>query len=302
MAFTLANFRTFLQDYNHQDSSAEAVRKYNKMANDARLLMSKAGKFDFDKRQGVLTLQGQVTAGTVAVALSPGTTVVGTSTNFLAAHVGMHFRFSAEPEIYLMTARASTTSATISPAYAGETALSGATFELIQLRVALPARFRDLENPVLGVQGYQLYPTNLQEILQRAAFEKQVAEPLLYAFDNYESSGTIPAPYLWVYPAPAAKRVIPYSYYVWPEEFTDDSDDFSLPFHGEETLREFGLALLYREKGDFGKFGSQLQYATKCAQELFGARRQAAGPQRLGWNSRGDGGVVDFTDRRVDLT
>lgn len=303
MPFTLANGVTFLQDYNQQDSSAEAIRKYKKMLNDARMQMAKAGKFDFDKRNGILTLLGQVTDGTVSLALSPGTAVVGSGTNFLASHVGMHARFAGEPEIYLVTARASTTGITTSPAYAGETALSGATYELIKTRVALPARFRDLENPILGIQGAELYPTTLKEILQRLAFEQLVAEPSLYAFDNAEDSGTVPTPYLWVYPAPAVKRVIPYTYFVWPEEFTDDGDDFSLPYFAEQTLRSFALAELYREKGNKGMFETQQSLALKQAADLLGARRQADGPQRMMWNSARDmgGGVLD-PDRRVDLS
>ena len=261
MAFTFANAKTFLQDWDRLNSSARGVRNQTKICNDANRAFHGNGKYDFDRRRARLSFAAQYTTGTVAVNAG-GTAVTGTGTAFAAADVGKFIRFAGEDLAYEVMTRSGDTAITIEAGtYLGTANLSGASFVLTQERKALPSDFRDMVNPVLDQFNWKLQPVEFSDLLQHRQNSRTVATPRSYSIEWVETSVGVPEPYIWVYPAPQNKHTIEYMYYAWPAEVTADADTFQVPLQYEPILREYMKAYLYQEQVIFDKFTTQLAIA-----------------------------------------
>lgn len=294
MSFTLANARTFMQDYDYTNGSSRATRIYNKIANDACIALHQAGRFDFDRRRGQAIFPARKTAGTVSVAVN-GNDITGVGTSFAEADIGGYVRFAGEDLQYEVTGYTSST-AIAADKYRGATALSGATYELTFERQALPSRFRDFDRPILSSGDWVLQPKSLAEIMDMRMYARETGEPRFYCIDwvKLSSTTTVKTAYILVYPSPSEKRVLSFPYLEWPSELTADADDFGTPDTpaADRLVREFLLAFLYREQKDFGAYQTQLQYAEENAARgvsLFRGVKQST--QRSAWTPHSDLGA-----------
>src|SRR3990167_6093792 len=103
MAWDLAATRTYLQDRNRSDTATRAVRMYDKISNDARMELSRAGRWDFDKRLTTLTFAARYNTGTVSINAA-GTALTGVDTVFTSAMDERFIRLNGENILYRITA------------------------------------------------------------------------------------------------------------------------------------------------------------------------------------------------------
>ncbi len=299
MSFLLSDARTFLQDRNNQDSSTEATRRYDRIAQKACAHLHTAGNFAFDLRRGRLVFAAVSNTGTVSVAVD-GTAVTGVGTSFQTTDVGRFIRFQGEDLSYLISARGSTTGITIEN-YRGDAAVSGAAYEITTDRVALPTRFRAFEKPVINFNNGRLTPKDLGELQNYRMYTREVGEPYWYAVEFVTGANdTVPAAYMWVYPAPTSKRVADFMYYIQPDIPADAGDDFGVPADpvAESLILEFLEAFLLEDQRDYQKAQQKLAYAEAKARKAVGHFRPIKDmQQKRMWNS-----AEDAVDRGINLS
>lgn len=227
MAWQLQDAVQFCQDNDADSVSVRDIRVYKRLANDKRAHMSTLLKAPFERRLGRLVFDAIKTTGTVSVAVgSPSVTGVGTA--FATPDdVGKLFRGDGEPETYEISAAPSATALTLAENYEGQAALVADTFEVIDVKQALPTRFRIFEEDVLyTMDAWPLKRCEPNEIDQMLAWERANGQPYVHCV---RSSGTNPSGYLWIYPAPSQKTIIQFNYYQWAAEAVNDTDEFGLP-------------------------------------------------------------------------
>lgn len=272
-----------------QNGSARATRIYDKIANDANRAMHEAGEWEFDRTTARLVFAAVKTAGTIAIAVD-GTALTGSGTSFASADAGKHMRYSGEDLQYLVSAYGSGTSLTME-AYRGSAALTAATYQLTQERVALPTRFRTYWPARVALRQTICAQATLREIEELRMYQRELSIPRLTAVEHYTASaaGGAPAPYLWVYPAPSDKAVLDLSIFQWPVEMSTATDGISAPQAAEKVHREYLRAYLLLEQGKPQEADNQMRVATAMARSTLGAHRsrEDAGVREY-WTPEGD--------------
>lgn len=298
MAFTFADAKTFLRDYNREDTSTRADRVIAKIINDANRMLHACGDWDFDRRLYRTSLAAAASTGTVSVSTG-ATSVTGSSTAFATTDAGKSIRFDGEITSYIVASRSSATSITLYDAYLGATSLSGVTYELIQDRIALPATFRALVQAQVDDVMTPLQPTSFEDLTYCRKFYRETGNPRDYALEWGSSltSTTDRAPYIWLYPGPNSAGVLELTYFAWPTEASSDSDVFGLPYAGEGVLRSFLVALMLAEQRDPTADAALMKAKMEAQESLaqFRARRELG--QKEVWTPF-EGG----TRRRLDAT
>lgn len=265
--YTLLDAKTFLSDRNMQASTARDVRDYVRIANDAAGLIRMGAALPCDRVRGTLTFLAAVNGvGTVAVAAGSGT-VVGTGTAFSVDHVGRMIYIGGELRPFRITARGSATSITITPVYQGPNAeLSGLNYELTDERKALPADFRELEQPDQGSLLYELMPC--KDIIDLERFRRLIKYrtiPHYYAIEPVcEAAGaTVPAQMV-IYPPNTTDTIVDFWYYKRSLPMAADGDHFGIPdvAGAAGMIEAYLVALLFLKLEKMAEYASQLQIAT----------------------------------------
>lgn len=120
------------------DSTIRA--KYKRRVNDVYCRMIPARQeFDWTKKTGSITLTASYDTGTLSVSAG-GSTLTGSSTVWTTAMTGRKIWISGNDTLYTFT-YVSATSGTISPAFTGTDALSGASYLIFQTEYELPSDF-----------------------------------------------------------------------------------------------------------------------------------------------------------------
>jgi hypothetical protein len=129
---------------NSQEPSVE--RKYWRRVNDiyVRDLTIRA-EFDFMRKKGSVTLPAIYDTGTVSVT-SGGTSVTGSGTTWTSSMTGWKIRFNDNFDLYDFTYLTATTG-TISPAYTGDTDLSGGGYQIFQDTLNLASDYDRIVDP-----------------------------------------------------------------------------------------------------------------------------------------------------------
>ena len=277
MSLTLANVKQFLRDRNGEDASTRFDRIAEDIANDAHKALHGAGKFEFDKRFGKVVLAGNYNTGTVSISAG-GTALTGSGTTFTSAFANRYIRLNGENELYLVSAYVSPTALTLET-YQGDTALSGVSYEIIMPRVAAPSRFRCMQEPGSDNLTYpNLKYKSAHEIKQLHRLQHTLGQPEYFGFENVESS-SVPAKWMWVWPAPDDEEVFELPYYVWPDDMTTSNDVVEIPFEAEDTYKLFLEAYLARYQKD-PNWVNHLAYAKEQAAETLGNTRSASRPRQ----------------------
>jgi hypothetical protein len=304
VAWTLADILQYIQDNDHANTSTRGARQHKKIANDANLALHSAGDWDFDRTMHRVVLAAEKAGGTLSLAVDAAA-ITGVGTDFQAADVGSYFRFAGEAQQYRLLTRTTALACTCET-YRGAANLSGAAYSLTQDRVALPARFRAFEVADDGLIG-PLDVCDLAELQYDRLHRRETGIPNRCAYEETSDptavAGAAPTPYLWVYPSPTSKTVLDLPVYLWPAEMTDNAHGIGAPARAERSYREFVLAYLYREQGDYQKFQAQVQVAVSMARADLGQRARRVWGQKRMWNPDEDGKrsrsrVVHITDVR----
>jgi len=216
---------------------------------------------------------GNYNTGTVSIAAG-GTALTGAGTAFTSAFANRYIRLNGENELYLVSAYVSGTALTLE-AYQGDDALSGVTYEIIMPRVAAPSRFRCMQDPGSDDLTYpNLKHKSAQEIKQLHRLQHTLGQPEYFGFENVEAS-SVPAKWMWVWPAPSEEEIFELPYYVWPDDMTAGADIVEVPFEAEDTYKLFLEAYLARYQKD-PSWTSHLGYAQSQAQTTLGNTRSAS--------------------------
>ena len=249
MGWTLADARTYLQDLNFDDTSTPGTRQYDKIINDANRALHGAGDWEFDRVRLRYAFSAQYTTGTVAIT-SDGSTVTGTNTVFTSAMDERYIRYGGENFTYRITAYASGTSLTVET-YRGASDLTASTYAITENRKALDTKFRKFWIPTRNLSPVDLKTISIDEMNALHYDGKEVGDPRFCAVEWFTTStaGGAPAPFLWVYPAPANKRVVEFFAYLWPVELSTSTDGISAPAEAEGAHREFMQAYLKLYQG-----------------------------------------------------
>ena len=251
MSVTLTNVKTYITDRAAGDGSTRFDRVMTKIANDALTAIYQAGDFDFAKRWVKQALAAPYTTGTASISVD-GTALTGSGTTWTSAMEGRYIRLNGEAALYRLVTYVSATAFTIET-YRGDATLSAEDYEILDIRFAAPSRFRSFGRPQADDQSYSaLTPVTLERVKQMHMHERLQRPPSVYATEQVEVS-SVPTPYIWVYPAPAAKQILELPYYVWPAEKTSGSDVFELPFEAQDLLWAFVDAFLakYHKAADW---------------------------------------------------
>lgn len=150
MAIAQSPFTKIVEDVmlevreNSTETSVE--NKYKRRVNDiyARDLFSK-NDFDFMSRIGTITIPAGYTTGTASIA-SGGSAVTGVGTTWTSTMTGYKIRFFGNQDIYTFT-YASATTGTISPAFSGDTAISGGQYMIFQDTFSLAGDYDRMVDP-----------------------------------------------------------------------------------------------------------------------------------------------------------
>lgn len=131
-----------------RENSTEAVveAKYKRRVNDiyARDLPA-IKEFQFMRTTTSVTIPAAYRTGTASVA-SGGTAVTGVGTTWTSTMTGRKIKFDGNDDIYVFT-YVGPTSATISPAYTGSTALSGGGYTIYQDTFSLSGTYDRIVDP-----------------------------------------------------------------------------------------------------------------------------------------------------------
>ena len=249
--FTLADGLTFCADNNREGACIRDVRIFWNILNDANLELHNMGRWDWQKRTSRLTFLAPYSTGTVSIPAPAGTpaTFVG-SANFTSADTGKFLRVSGEYLTY-MTTFVNVTQLSLTPVRESLTAVAGATFELTNECVALPARFRCFLKPQIDDPLTPMVPRLLQDIMYLRKYYRLVGRPDRYAIEWRQAAGGLPLPYMWIYPANNVQRTIDIFWWQNPVTITSASVTtlgFDIPTEAEPYLRGFILARLQREQ------------------------------------------------------
>jgi len=305
MTYQLRDARTFLGDNNWQAVSTRDGRIVDKCANDGNMEFHSYVNWDFDMREKYYALEAQDTTGTVSINIGSGT-CTGVGTAFAASYKGRYIRFNGEYTEYLITAYSSPTSITVQTnvdetgGYLGAANLSGATFQIVSERIALPDDFKTIYG---AKNDYSPTPMSgkitREQILYNRAFIKEVSYPRYFCTTNDRPlTGSTISNYLLLYPAIDSKRLVHIFYYAWPAEATLTTDEFGvgnqrMPFEAEPVLRQFQLYKLKKEQGD-PNWQAEQQTAFAMADELQGDRGNADLGQKEQWLPNNNGLQVPF--------
>lgn len=266
-----------MRDRNGEDASTRFDRIAEDIANDAHRALHGAGKFDFDKRFSKVVLAGNYNTGTVSITAGD-TTLTGSGTTFPASSANRYVRLNGESELYRVTEYTSGTELEIE-AYQGDTSLSGVTYELIMPRVAAPSRFRCMQEPGSSNLTYPNLKHHLvQEIKQMHRLDHQLATPEIFGFEDVEAS-SVPAKWMWVYPAPSSEVVFDLPHYVWPDDMTAGTDIVEIPFEAEDVYKLFLEAYLARYQKD-PNWQSLMALARQEAAAALGTTRAVTRPRQ----------------------
>lgn len=293
MAFVFSDAQQFLRDYNREDTTSRADRVLTRIINDANRALHSAGDWDFDKKTYETTVDAMVTTGTVSVSAA-SSMVTGSGTAFASTDVGKYIRLNGEVNSYLVTARASTTSITISPAYRGTTSLTDVNYQLTMDRISVPSNFRSILSVQLDYVTTPMMSIPLEQIKYNKKFYKEVNYPRAYAIEWSTSIGstTDRVPYLWIYPSAVQQQILELFYFAWPAETSSSSDVFGIPTQAEGILREFMIAYLLQEQRA-PESGEAMAKAIRSAREgLAMFRSQPDVGQKEIWTPNSDDGVI----------
>jgi len=307
MAYTYNEVLQYLRDRNAQDGSAEGLRKYIRVANQARQALSAKALWSFDKKISRHVLIAPYSTGTVSVNAN-ATAVTGSGTTFVNAthpsgHIGCYIRFSGQAMQYLITAVGGATSLTISPAYEGASNLSGVTYEIVDEEITAPTGLRSVEEILSDLAGYRLASADLDDIHSEQAYVRSTGQPVRWGFEwrDVSSYRTL---YLRVNPAPCERRIMKLSGFYWPAELTGTTSQvLEFPDHAQvrAVYEAYLEAFLLLEQKDMKAYKQQLGVADEHAKRSLGAyqvRRNAGQRQEyssgLGWQR--------FEPRIVDVS
>lgn len=308
MAYTYNEVLQYLKDRNQQDSSAEAVRKYIRIANQARQALSQKTLWPFDKAVSRHVLIAPYSTGTVSVNAGSAA-VTGSGTTFVNAthpsgHIGCYIRFNGEPMQYLITAVGGATSLTISPSYEGGSNLSAVSYEIVDEEITAPTGLRSVEEMLLDLSGAALEPADLDELNGWRMYVRGTGLPLRWTHE-WRTVSNYKVLYLRVHPAPSERRVVKLSGFYWPAELTGTTSQvLELPDHGQirATYEAYLEAFLLLERKEMGDYEKQLKIADEVARRALSAYQvRRRGGQREMYSSYGRG-VPTYSQRIVDVS
>lgn len=229
-------------------------------------------KFSWAERRDYIRTHAEYTTGTLT-ATQGNQTITGASTAWNTANgqgqnnmrVGGKVVISGEDEVYEVTAVASDTSATISPAYIGTTAAS-LSYRYFEDEYALATDFwkpvdaRSFDDHrnirLVGRTDFRRYFPNNRWTTTAIACATIIDRP--------PSGNTTPIRKILFGPAPSNVQVIPYSYVtknlvvssagVAQEQFSADADEPILPIHYRHVIVLGALAHWMRDRKDDPRF------------------------------------------------
>ena len=285
MAFTATQGLEFLRNSDKLNGSARAQALYYKMMNDAQREYWSMATPDHTQRSTRVSLAVPYTTGTVSISAG-GTAVTGSGTTFTSAMVGRFIRFNGEAEQYEITANpgASATALTIET-YLGTSNLSGVEYVISEDRKAMPTLFRSVHQVVLsnasGARGqlYYLEPRSFEQMNHMRQSYLTAVYPYFFCTKWVApSSGNVPVGYIYLYPNPSVAQIVTIYYNTWPALLSTGTDEFSVPYEHEGSIRELLLAFLYRENRD-PNWMAQLDRARKVTLDTVGATRSNTAPR-----------------------
>lgn len=275
MAYTLATAVQFLTDRNLEDTSARAGRDYVRCANDALSMIYSGRKWTHARLAGNAVFRAPlVTTGaavSVNVAAAGLKKVVCNAALFTALHVGCHILFGDERRPYLIASVEDSTHLTLSENYHGATDATAVSFQIIQLRSALPADFLELEKPTQGTFLWYLSPiVDFGEYMQQLRYSTFVGASQWYCITREGDQA-----YLWMYPAPSAYSEFTFVYYKFFSQLADNADDFHLPLSASSNsvIEGYLLAALYKYQNKLDQFQAALGLAERACNSLMGELR-----------------------------
>ena len=199
------------------------------------------------------------TDGTVAISAG-GTTVTGSSTSFAAADVGKYIQFDGSNDWYRISARTSTTDITIDTAYAGTSALSGATYTIRKFFYSLSSsvdRILDIKNWETAIRIVQTDYGTLDWI---SGANMAQGATSAYAAYGIDSSGNVQ---LTFYPFPSDARIFEVKYLKRLSDLSADADLSVIPVKWHHVIVEGALVYGFR-------FMRKFDIATAWAQTYLG--------------------------------
>lgn len=224
-------------------------------------------KFPWAEREAILVTQDDYSTGTLSVDKG-GTTLTGSSTlwntnnDFSVANmrVGGKIVINGGVEVYLISAVASDTSATISSAFT-QTDVSGGSYVYFEDEYALASDFlRPLDLQFFD-RNQEITIISRKEFRQRYPRNKIVGKPLVASiFDKAFSGDATPVRKVRFHKPPDDFYSIPYSYVtsnlavsstgVAKTQFTADADEPIIPLQYRHAIIFHALANWYRDKRD----------------------------------------------------
>ena len=306
MSYTFGDSLTFLLYNNRQASSTVDDYLIRKISNDACYAFhcGNGRLFDFDQREFYYSLPALYDTGTVSVTVGSGT-CTGSGTTFTSAMVGRYIRIAGQFTQFLITAYSSATSITIQPntqssqGYIGPENLSGATYQITQERVALPANFRSMYSAQVDyVPQYLRGGFTRDQILYWRKYGRECSFPRSYATEddaNLTAASAITS-YLMLYPSASQQMNLQVFAYLWPTECTADADEFGvgatpqpMPSEAYPALRQMQLAFLRKQQGD-PNWQAEMAKAEAMTNDLLGSRNNQEIGAREMWTLAGDDG------------
>lgn len=202
-------------------------------------------------REAIATIP-DITDGTVSVT-SGGTAVTGTSTNFLAAHVGRFIQFEGANDWYEITARSGTTAITIGTAYQGTSDLVDGTYVMRQFFYSLSAsadRILDIKNWNTPLKFVETDPRNLDARRPNPQSSGTSSAFIAYGYDSVGSIRISP------YPFPNDGRLLEFRTFKRLSDLSSDSDTTVIPakWHHVMVFGALALGFAYLRKFDASGF------------------------------------------------
>jgi hypothetical protein len=235
------------------DATPATRTRVKRWINDARNMIWEQVPGIYKETSAYFTTTAAYTTGTVAVA-EGGTVVTGTGTAWDTTWGTRFIQIGGTDPYYKVSAIASTTSLTISEAYAGSAQTTGAH----KLHTYLWAGASDIGD-LLAVYVELDEITEALPLLDRFDFLHENPQPLEIDTDTPEvawlaeknSSGVHE---IGIWPVPSAKTVVRYRYSKEPTELTTNTDTMGIP-GGDPAILAHTLVAAHSYRGDLQKVG-----------------------------------------------
>ncbi len=290
---TFLTLQTELANKLHLDVTNDATRikrRINMAVDD----ISGSARWQWLQTVGRFQTTADYTTGTADVTLGSGT-VTGTSTVWTAAMVGLGFRIDGTKDWYTITARASNTSITISPVYAGATATTN-VYTIRQFYYSLAAD----ADVIYDMRQWQT-PRRLVEVSPRELDEftpqyDVAAAPRAYVQWPRTAAGLLQ---VQLYPTPSSIMNMEYRYYrtLAPAALSAEGDIPEIPAKYHPIIVEKAALYYLTELGDEAAIARQKTLVDDGLQKMLANNQQTTDRIPVlsgGWWARGASRFIPF--------